>query len=125
MPKKIFNKKSLLNFRRKLREQSTRAEDILWYRLRNSELGYKFRRQHSIGDYIVDFYCVPLKLVIELDGLTHEDEAVCERDFQKEAYLKAQGCIVLRFDDSEVRNNLEQILEVIYQECHKPQNPSP
>ena len=69
--KTIHNIKKLLYRRKDLRNNSTSEEILLWLRLKNSQLGFKFRRQHSIGGYIVDFYCPSKKLVIEIDGKEH------------------------------------------------------
>jgi very-short-patch-repair endonuclease len=66
---KINNKAELKNYRKSLRQKMTKAEIALWSKIKNSQLaGHKFRRQHSIGFYILDFYCTDLKLAIELDG---------------------------------------------------------
>ena len=100
----LVNKKQI---RRKLRNSATPQEIILWSRLKNKRLGYKFRRQHSIGKYIVDFYCADKKLIIEVDGSQHIDSAY---DAEREVYLKNLGFEVLRFWDNDVNNNLEGVL---------------
>jgi len=70
----IYNKKSLETIRKKLRNNMVSTEIILWSRLKNRQLkGLKFRRQYSIGNYIVDFYCPEHRLAIELDGMTHDN----------------------------------------------------
>jgi len=68
---RIYNIKKFFDRRKDLRNNSTPQEDILWSKLKHSQLGFKFRRQHSIGGYIVDFYCPSKKLVIEIDGPAH------------------------------------------------------
>ena len=93
--------------RRTLRKSATPQEVILWSRLRNNQLGYKFRRQRSIGKYIVDFYCSPKRLIIEIDGSQHIDNV---RDLERTEYLQKLGFKVLRFWDNEVNNNLEGVL---------------
>jgi very-short-patch-repair endonuclease len=100
----LVNKKQV---RRKLRNSATPQEVIVWSRLKNSQLGYKFRRQHSIGKYIVDFYCPDKKLIIEIDGSQHIDNAY---DKERDAYLKGLGFIILRFWDNDVNNNLDGVL---------------
>ncbi len=100
----LVNKKQI---RRKLRNSATPQEVILWSRLKSGRLGYKFRRQHSIGKYIVDFYCPAKKLVIEIDGSQHIESAY---DAERDAYLKKLGFKVLRFWDNDVNNNLEGVL---------------
>ena len=69
---KIFNDKNQKSIRQNLRKSMPKGEIILWNRLKNSKLGYKFRRQFGINKYIVDFYCPKLKLAIEIDGKTHD-----------------------------------------------------
>ena len=95
----------------------TQSETLLWSRLRGSQSGVRFRRQYSIGNYIVDFCCPRLKLVVELDGITHQDEKVQDHDLRKEKYLSSRGFLVLRFSDNEVLENTGSVLEVIRQRC--------
>ena len=86
MNERIFNKPEIKNYRRKLRNDMTRAEIILWKYLRNrGMLGFRFRRQFSIESFIVDFYCPELKLVIEIDGETHitNDQIINDEQRQK------------------------------------------
>jgi very-short-patch-repair endonuclease len=75
--------------------------------LRRNQLGYKFRRQHSIGKYIVDFYCPEKKLIIELDGWQHKEENQKRYDKERSEYMKKLGFNILRFWNNEVNNNLE------------------
>ena len=93
----------------------------MWSRLRKKRLGNKFRRQHSIGRYIVDFYCPAGKLVIEIDGSQHLDNQ--EHDRQRDLYLMSLGLKVLRFWNSEVNNNLEGVLARIM--SHLPSGSPP
>ncbi|MBU1102309.1 endonuclease domain-containing protein [Patescibacteria group bacterium] len=95
--------------RRKLRKSSTPQEIILWSKIKNSNLGYKFRRQHSIGKYIVDFYCAKKKLIIEVDGSQHIEKQK-EYDLKKDLFFQKLGFRVLRFMDNEINNNLEGVL---------------
>jgi very-short-patch-repair endonuclease len=102
---------------RELRRAQTPAESILWGRLRSQQLsGYKFRRQHPIEPFIVDFCCPACCLVIELDGDTHAFQE--EYDRARTARLKAAGYHVLRFTNREVQQQLEGVLEAILGECH-------
>lgn len=105
--RKVHNLTGKKSIRRKLRKASTPQEVILWSRLRNNRLGHKFRRQHSIGKYIVDFYCPKRRLIIELDGSQHIDS---EYDKERDRHLKGLGFKILRFWDNDVNNNLEGIL---------------
>ena len=93
---------------RKLRKHSTKAEIKVWkYLLRAKKMkGYPFLRQRPILNYIADFYSKPLKLVIELDGWTHEDEDVKKKDAKKQKDLEAAGYSVLRFTNFQVMNEL-------------------
>ncbi len=93
----------------------TETEVILWSRLRRKQLcGVSFFRQKPIGRYIVDFYCPTKKLVIELDGVQHYNEgASVQRDKERDAFLKAEKLVVLRFTNTDVRTNLNRVLEKI------------
>ena len=95
-----------------LRRNMTKAEACLWkYALRASEtLGYSFTRQRPVLSYIVDFMCKKLCLVIEIDGVTHQDEEVIEKDIIKQRDLKEAGFHVLRFRDEEVLNRIDQVI---------------
>src|SRR3989344_548172 len=95
MKYKIFNNKELIGNRRRLRNKSTKAEVLLWHYLKDKQLGNKFRRQHSIGNFIVDFYCPKTKLIVEIDGSQHQEN---ERyDAKRTEYLTNLGYRVLRF----------------------------
>ncbi len=99
---------------RQLRRASTEAEQRLWNRLRGGQLkGAKFRRQHPIGPYIADFFCLAAKLVIELDGGGHAAEEQRRADAARTAYLESCGYRVLRFWNNEVVENLDGVLERI------------
>jgi very-short-patch-repair endonuclease len=114
MKSNIHNRKYLLERRKELRNNSTSAEATLWKSLQRNQLdGRKFRRQHSIANYIVDFYCSSEKLVIELDGAVHLDFAVGNYDYEREQKLKSLGFKVLRFENKEVFENLESLLNEI------------
>ncbi len=108
------NVKYLKENRRALRRNLTPAEAALWKHLKASQLhGRKFRRQHSIGNYILDFYCPSEKLAIELDGQVHYHSAAEQADLERDAVLEAFGIIVLRFENKDVFENLEGILQEI------------
>lgn len=110
-----------LKFRRELRSNQTEAEKLLWQHLRNKRLGeFKFKRQHGIGPYIVDFYHADSKTVIEIDGDVHfiEDSAI-EKDKKRQKWLEEHGYCVLRFNNVDVFSNLESVLEHIYYNVSK------
>jgi very-short-patch-repair endonuclease len=102
---------------RALRNNTTLTERRLWAHLRGRKLeGFKFRRQHPIGEYIVDFYCPAAHLVIELDGYTHTFEKQVDYDEARDRWLKSQGCNVLRFSaDYEEHEFMERVVATIYQ----------
>ncbi|NTW13486.1 MAG: endonuclease domain-containing protein [Candidatus Moranbacteria bacterium] len=106
--KRIFNSKSREAMRKMLRKSATPQEIILWSRLRRNALGCKFRRQHSIGPYIVDFYCSEKRLVVELDGWQHNEQA--EHDMERTKYFEQLGLRVLRFWNDEVNENLDNVI---------------
>lgn len=99
---KVYYNKNLKEFARQNRNKPTYAEKWLWNMFKKKNLGYDFHRQKPLGNYIADFYCYELKLVIEVDGITHEKPEVLENDKRKDAYFKSIGLRVLRFTDEEV-----------------------
>lgn len=82
--------------------------------------GYKFRRQQSIGPYIVDFYCPRLKLVIEVDGDSHFLDEAIEYDRKRQKYIESFGTKFLRFTNLEIYENIDEVLEEILRYIHKP-----
>jgi len=111
---KTFNRKNLKDRRKKLRNNPTQAEAFLWGYLKNSQLeGRKFRRQTSIKNYIVDFYCPQEKLVIELDGDFHFDEKAIKDDEKRTKEIEEEGLKVIRFENQKVILNLDEVLAVI------------
>ncbi|MDF1579912.1 MAG: N-6 DNA methylase [Desulfuromonadales bacterium] len=106
---------------RLLREKQTPAEEMLWELLRNHKfMNLKFRRQHQIGDYIVDFYCHDKRLVVELDGAVHTTEERQKKDQKRDAYLSSCGFQVLRFQNHELLNAPQQVLDAIAGEVTSP-----
>ena len=97
---------------RELRTRQTAAEDVLWEALRNRRLnGLKFRRQHPVGPFVLDFCCPDRRLAIEVDGAIHDTQR--ERDAEREALLRVAGYRVLRFPNEAVSDDLAAVLEVI------------
>ena len=113
MYEQFHNKKSLKEIRQNLRNNCTEHEAFLWEYLRKSKLGKKFRRQHSIGNYIVDFYCAENKLIIELDGSHHFTEEGKISDRERDENLKSLGFTVLRFTNSKVEKETQEVLNKI------------
>lgn len=114
---KIFNRRKYIVFRNELRNSMTKSEVILWKHISHNSLGYKFRRQHGVGKYIVDFYCPKLKLAIEVDGMTHNNEKVFENDVVRENFLKSNGITVRRYGSDKIFNDLKNVLDDLYNVC--------
>ncbi len=97
-----------------LRKNMTEAELVLWEVLKEKKLcGRKFRRQHSICNYIADFYCSSEKLIIELDGQHHYTPEGIEKDMERDTHLSLMDKKILRFENKEVLNNLTEVLKQI------------
>lgn len=94
-----------------LRKKPTLAERKLWSRIRNDQLGVKFRRQHAVGNFIPDFVCIEKKLIIELDGSQHLEQE--EYDEERTKYLEVEGYKVIRFWNNDVMNRIDSVLTVI------------
>lgn len=111
----------LINFAREMRSEPTHAEARLWRLLRRKQLGgFRFRRQHAIRGYILDFYCPEAKLAIELDGGQHaEDDERVAHDDRRDQFLVAAGIRVLRFWDTD--GVLEAIWDALHEERPRPE----
>jgi very-short-patch-repair endonuclease len=117
MPSEKITHQQLHQRARDLRNQSTPAERKLWQFLSGRKLmNLKFRRQHLISPFIVDFYCPEKKLVIEVDGGTHIDNQIY--DMNREGFLRARGYRILRFLNTEVISGTSDVLEKIKNECN-------
>jgi very-short-patch-repair endonuclease len=104
----------LKDFAKKLRQNMTFSEVKLWNEIKNGKMmGYDFDRQRPIGNYIVDFYCKDLQLVLEVDGITHEDEKVIQKDEIRQNELEELGVSFLRFDALLVVNKVEAAVREI------------
>ncbi|MBO0932719.1 endonuclease domain-containing protein [Fibrella aquatilis] len=114
MSQLIHNRKTVEDVRRLLRKNQTRHEALLWDRLRSSQLkGRKFRRQHSVGMYILDFYCPAERLAVEIDGDSHTTEEARQHDVERDATM-TQLCIhTLRITNYEVETDIEAVLTKI------------
>lgn len=93
------------------------GESRMWIVLKNGNLGYKFRRQYGIGPFVVDFCCPKIKLVIEVDGLSHEDKQVAGYDKWRQKYLEANGFTFIRFTSTEAFSDLQDIAKKITDVC--------
>jgi very-short-patch-repair endonuclease len=111
-----YNTAKQKEFRKRLRNSMTAAECVLWQSLKGRQLlGKKFRRQISIGRYIVDFYCPEARLVIELDGEGHFSITIDEYEAERTRYLEQEGLKVIRFENKQLYDNLEGVLDTIKQ----------
>jgi len=114
----------LITLSRDFRKNPTKAENILWQRLRGKRvLGYKFRRQHVIHRYITDFTCISRKLIIELDGEQHLEKI--EYDQARTEYLINRGYRELRFWNHEIFNNISGVINIISQHLHRDDERAP
>ncbi len=108
--------KNLKKHSRNLRKNMTDAEKLVWTRIRCRQLkGYQFYRQRPIGNYIVDFYCPKTRIVIEIDGGQHYNDQGKFRDASRDRFLNNFGLKVLRFSDREVFENIDGVIESIWE----------
>ncbi|HEX9307565.1 MAG TPA: endonuclease domain-containing protein [Anaeromyxobacter sp.] len=103
-----------LEFRRLLRRKSTDAEHALWSRLRRHLMGPKFRRQHTVGPYTLDFYCPAARVAVELDGGQHYEGVQRAKDEARDEWLANRGIRVIRYSDREVLLETEAVEEAIW-----------
>ncbi len=113
MSKLVHNNQVLLERRRGLRKNQTETEKKLWWQIRGNILGVKFKRQHSIGGYILDFYCAEKKLIIELDGEIHNTKEAQEYDAVRDKYFSDLGYRTIRFLNEGVEKEIEKVLDKI------------
>lgn len=113
----------LLEFAKAMRSNATDAEHLMWQLLRAKRfMNLKFRRQHVIAPYIVDFYCHELGLVIELDGSQHGAEDAIEYDAERTKFLEALGLKVVRYWNHEILKNTERVLDDLWNKCRALSN---
>lgn len=115
----------LLEFAKTMRHNSTDAEHLMWQLLRAKRfMNLKFRRQHVIAPYIVDFYCHELGLVIELDGSQHGTDDAIEYDAERTKLLEALDLTVVRYWNHDVLSRTDVVLEDLWRRCHEPKSKS-
>ena len=122
-----YNNPNLLSKRKDLRSNSTSAESTLWNLLKGKQvMGMKFRRQHSVGPYILDFYCPQIRLCIELDGHEHfTSVGDAQDDIRTEYLLRYHGIQTLRFENSDIFNHTEGVIGIIGETIQELLNPPP
>ncbi len=103
-----------------LRLSLTKTEKLLWYELRDRKLdGFRFRKQHPIKDFVVDFFCYEAKLIIEIDGSVHLDPTQLERDIERTRILNQLGLKVIRFTNKEVEHKMDHVITQIKNESRE------
>ena len=119
MAKREYASEHMIRRARGLRREEMPPEELLWLALRNGQIGgLKFRRQHPIGAYVVDFYCHSAKLVVEIDGMSHENKA--EEDAARAKVLDAQALRILRVTNEDVMHDLDAVTREIARLCGVP-----
>ncbi len=112
---RVYNRHAQKKLRQQLRNDATKAERLLWWRLRGKERdGLKFRRQYGVGEYVIDLYCPGTKLAIEVDGENHYEPAAEVRDARRQAFIESFGIRALRLTNPEVYDNLDGVIEEIW-----------
>jgi very-short-patch-repair endonuclease len=114
----FYNKSKNLTKRILLRQSQTPQEIILWSKVRNNQLGFKIKRQYSVGPYVLDFYCPLKKLAIEIDGSQHIENK--EYDVERTDYLSVFGIKVIRFWNNEINVNIDGVINKIISELDPP-----
>jgi len=109
----IFNRRDQTKKRQALRGEAPPTERILWSRIRREACGVKFRRQVSVGAFVLDFYCPALRLAIEIDGPTHQNDEAAKRDAERQRYIEGLGVRFLRFSNEQIYKRLPEVVETI------------
>jgi len=118
--------RNLQPFANSLRKNMTKAEACLWkYVLKAGKMkGYQFRRQRPVLNYIADFMCIPLNLIIEVDGFSHQHAETASNDEIRDVVLKEAGFAVIRFSDAEVLNDINNVIRAIEVEIERIEGPN-
>lgn len=115
---KFHYRPDLKKIGRNLRSSGNLAEALLWQELKAKKLRFQFLRQRPILDYVVDFYCEKLRLAIEIDGISHGNKI--ENDTFRQRSIESEGIRILRFLDSDVRHNIEGVVQAIQENLNPP-----
>ena len=122
----LINRGKQTTTRKYLRNNATKAEKLLWSKLKRSQiLDYKFRRQQDVGSYILDFYCAKARLAIEIDGETHIKPDEIEYDKNRQREIEELGIHFLRFTNRDVFDNLDGVLQTISEKLLELTKPTP
>jgi len=109
---------------KKLRQEMSLPEVLLWNRLRGKPMGVKFRNQHPFGEYVLDFFCASRRIAVEIDGIAHDMGGRPARDAKRDAWLREQGVKVLRIPAAEVLRDVDAAAESIVNYCTAAPPPS-
>lgn len=104
---------------RRFRREMTLPEVLVWQRLRKAPMGIKFRRQHPVGPFVLDFYCPSVKTGIEIDGIAHDMGDNPQRDVERDAWLREKGIRVIRIPAQDVLRNVDEAVEAIVAACRE------
>ena len=107
----------LKDFSRELRQHGEKSEAMLWKRLKSKQVGFAFNRQKPILNFIADFYCKELALVIEIDGASHFSHEACLKDQERDRQMRVIGLEIIRVRDAEIRSNPDGIANYIGEQC--------
>ncbi|WP_414581813.1 endonuclease domain-containing protein [Scytonema sp. PCC 10023] len=117
---KLYNKSSEKEKRRQLRQNITKAEKLLWDKVKDRQIeNCKIRRQYSVDKFVIDFYSPELKLAIEIDGESHFENGAAEYDKERQAFLESAGITFIRFTNNDVSRSLSGVLESIAQKIRE------
>ena len=123
----VFNNKAYTARRKALRRSLSKAEAVIWLHLSRKQMnGFKFRRQYSVNQYVIDFYCPELKLAIEIDGDSHYGYLSEKYDNERQKYIESFGIHFMRFTNDDVCNNIDGVLQMIYEwttRCNEKSTP--
>ena len=109
-----YNNPKIKRRRQNLRNNAPKAEQLIWYYLKGKHLhGFKFRRQYSVGPFVIDFYCPELRLAIEIDGDSHFQKGAEECDKRRQKYIEKHNIQFLHFNNVDVYKNIDGVLETI------------
>ena len=122
---RIYNRSTEKTLRKQLRGNMTPAEIILWSKLKGKGIGHKFRRQYSVGVFVLDFCCPVIKLAIELDGDSHFSEDAKIRDREREEIIRSYGFTFMRFTNKEIIEKLDGVLAALMQQIERLTTPAP
>ena len=115
----ITGPRQTLKLARKLRREMSLPETLLWTELRQRPGGFKFRRQHAAGDYVLDFYCAKARLAVEVDGMAHDSADAALRDANRSAFLRSRGIATTRIPASSILADIEPVVTRLMQICRE------